>query len=105
MSASRLLLTPPLPQLWRQLITGKCNPWTETEKQHAATISFVYGDSFFSFSLLSFPCCELTKPSSLGRFIKLWRESESHAQAGRLNKMLMGNAAHEARTPLNTIIK
>ncbi|ORY73093.1 hypothetical protein BCR35DRAFT_354215 [Leucosporidium creatinivorum] len=68
-------------KLWRQLVTGKCTPWTETEQQHASTISFVYG-----------------------RFIKLWRESEGHAQSGRLNKMLMGNAAHEARSPLNLIV-
>lgn len=39
-----------------------------------------------------------------GKFIKIWRQAEGNAEADRRTKLLLGNAAHEARTPLNAVV-
>jgi signal transduction histidine kinase len=39
-----------------------------------------------------------------GRFIEIWRQKESAGQRNRMTRLLIQNAAHEVRTPLNAIV-
>jgi signal transduction histidine kinase len=39
------------------------------------------------------------------QFIEVWRRQESGLQTNRLTDILLSNARHEVRTPLNHIIK
>jgi len=39
------------------------------------------------------------------QFIEVWRQKETVLQASRLTNLLLANAGHEVRTPLNQIIK
>ena len=40
-----------------------------------------------------------------GKFIEVWRQKESALHATKLTNILLSNASHEVRTPLNHIIK
>jgi signal transduction histidine kinase len=39
-----------------------------------------------------------------GRFIEVWRQKEAVVQKNRMTRLLIRNAGHEVRTPLNSII-
>lgn len=39
-----------------------------------------------------------------GRFIGVWRQKEAIVQRNRMTRLLIRNAGHEVRTPLNSII-
>jgi hypothetical protein len=39
-----------------------------------------------------------------GRFLEVWRQKEAIVQRNRMTRLLIRNAGHEARTPLNSII-
>jgi signal transduction histidine kinase len=39
-----------------------------------------------------------------GRFIEVWRQKEATVQRNRMTSLLIRNAGHEVRTPLNSII-
>ncbi|KAJ5925336.1 CheY-like superfamily [Penicillium verhagenii] len=62
---------------WREMVLGKSRNWSEPDMETAAILCFVYG-----------------------RFIKARRQKDHSMQ----NYLLLADAAHEVRTPLNTII-
>jgi len=60
---------------------GRSREWTEDQIESAAVLSTLYG-----------------------RFIEVWRQKEAIVQRNRLTRILIRNAGHEVRTPLNSII-
>ncbi|KAK7049021.1 hypothetical protein R3P38DRAFT_3620537 [Favolaschia claudopus] len=55
--------------------------WSETVLETAGVLAWVYG-----------------------KFIEVWRQKENALQTTRLTNLLLSNASHEVRTPLNHII-
>ncbi|KDQ58691.1 hypothetical protein JAAARDRAFT_176751 [Jaapia argillacea MUCL 33604] len=66
---------------WSEIITGKCRPWTGEQLETAGVLALVYG-----------------------KFIEVWRQKENSLQTNKLTELLLSNAGHEVRTPLNHII-
>ncbi|TVY90829.1 Cyanobacterial phytochrome B [Lachnellula willkommii] len=66
---------------WSQQVTGTSRGWNEDQLDSATTLSTIYG-----------------------RFIDVWRQKDSIVQKNRLTRLLIKNAGHEVRTPLNSII-
>ncbi|GAA5912180.1 uncharacterized protein JCM6883_000588 [Sporobolomyces salmoneus] len=68
-------------KLWTEQVTGKSRAWTDEEKETAGVLCLVYG-----------------------KFIAVWREKENALARSQLTNLLLANASHEVRTPLNAII-
>ncbi|KAF9561324.1 hypothetical protein CPC08DRAFT_635599 [Agrocybe pediades] len=66
---------------WSETVAGRARAWTEEQLQTAGVLALVYG-----------------------KFIEVWREKESALQTTKLTNLLLSNASHEVRTPLNHII-
>ncbi|SGY74350.1 BQ5605_C005g03357 [Microbotryum silenes-dioicae] len=66
---------------WSEVVLGKCRAWTDEQMETAGVLCLVYG-----------------------KFITVWREKESALKTSQLNSLLLANASHEVRTPLNAII-
>lgn len=66
---------------WRETVVGKSRKWTKDQVETAAVLCLVYG-----------------------KFIEIWREKEAALQSSQLTRLLLSNASHEVRTPLNAII-
>jgi light-regulated signal transduction histidine kinase (bacteriophytochrome) len=66
---------------WTETVVGMSTEWTEDQLETASILSLLYG-----------------------RFIEIWRQKESAGQSNRMSRLLIQNAAHEVRTPLNAII-
>ncbi|SCV69208.1 BQ2448_2228 [Microbotryum intermedium] len=66
---------------WSEVVMGKCRAWTDEQMETAGVLCLVYG-----------------------KFITVWREKESALKTSQLNSLLLANASHEVRTPLNAII-
>ncbi|KAK6539077.1 Light-sensor Protein kinase, variant 2 [Orbilia ellipsospora] len=68
-------------KLWSETVVGKSREWTDDEVETAAVLCLVYG-----------------------KFIEVWRQKEAALQTSQLTRILLANASHEVRTPLNAII-
>ncbi|KDQ62255.1 hypothetical protein JAAARDRAFT_149003 [Jaapia argillacea MUCL 33604] len=68
-------------RVWSEVVAGKCRPWTDEQLETASVLALVYG-----------------------KFIEVWRQKESALQTTKLTEILLSNASHEVRTPLNHII-
>ena len=68
-------------KIWSETILGRCREWTDEQLETAAVLHLVYG-----------------------KFIEVWRQKEEAVQSKRLASLLLDNASHEVRTPLNAII-
>ncbi|EJC98092.1 uncharacterized protein FOMMEDRAFT_97970 [Fomitiporia mediterranea MF3/22] len=66
---------------WSETVAGRCRAWTEEQMETAGVLALVYG-----------------------KFIEVWRQKESALQTTQLTNILLSNASHEVRTPLNHII-
>ncbi|KAJ7274050.1 GAF domain-like protein [Mycena rebaudengoi] len=66
--------------IWSEMVQGKCRAWTVEQQEAAVVLALVYGT-----------------------FIEVWRQKERALQMTRLSRMLLANASHEVRTPLNHI--
>lgn len=69
-------------KMWSETVVGKSKAWTDEQLETASVLCLVYG-----------------------KFIDVWREKETALAANKLNTLLLANASHEVRTPLNAIIK
>lgn len=68
-------------KVWSETVVGTCRAWKDEELETASVLCLVYG-----------------------KFISVWRQREQAMQYNQLNKLLLSNATHEVRTPLNHII-
>jgi light-regulated signal transduction histidine kinase (bacteriophytochrome) len=68
-------------KVWSEIVVGKCREWTEEQIETAAVLCLVYG-----------------------KFIKVWRQKEAALHNSQLTNLLLANAAHEVRTPLNAVL-
>ncbi|KAH7913421.1 hypothetical protein BJ138DRAFT_1146165 [Hygrophoropsis aurantiaca] len=68
-------------KMWTETVAGSSRAWTQEEIETAGVLSLVYG-----------------------KFIEVWRQKESVKRATTLTNILLSNASHEVRTPLNHII-
>jgi light-regulated signal transduction histidine kinase (bacteriophytochrome) len=68
-------------KVWNETVSNKCRDWTEEQVETAAVLCLVYG-----------------------KFIEVWRQKEAALQSSQLTRLLLANASHEVRTPLNAII-
>ncbi|RDB17975.1 Cyanobacterial phytochrome B [Hypsizygus marmoreus] len=68
-------------KIWAETVAGRCRVWTDEQLETAGVLALVYG-----------------------KFIEVWRQKESAVQTTRLTEILLSNASHEVRTPLNHII-
>ncbi|CEH19422.1 phytochrome-like protein [Ceraceosorus bombacis] len=68
-------------KIWSETVTGTCRAWKDEELETANVLCLVYG-----------------------KFISVWRQREQAMQYNQLNRLLLSNASHEVRTPLNHII-
>ncbi|KIK69752.1 hypothetical protein GYMLUDRAFT_34142 [Collybiopsis luxurians FD-317 M1] len=66
---------------WSETVAGRCRAWTDEQLETAGVLALVYG-----------------------KFIEVWRQKETALQTTRLTNLLLSNATHEVRTPLNHII-
>ncbi|KAI0775514.1 hypothetical protein BD413DRAFT_470488 [Trametes elegans] len=66
---------------WSETVAGRCRAWTDEHVETAGVLALVYG-----------------------KFIEVWRQKESALQTTKLTNILLSNASHEVRTPLNHII-
>ncbi|KAK7048150.1 ATP-binding cassette transporter [Favolaschia claudopus] len=66
---------------WSETVVGRCRGWTDEQLETAGVLALVYG-----------------------KFIEVWRQKENALQTTRLTNLLLSNASHEVRTPLNHII-
>ncbi|KAG8905480.1 Light-sensor Protein kinase [Tulasnella sp. 403] len=66
---------------WAQTVVGRCRAWTDEQIETAGVLALVYG-----------------------KFIDVWRQKESAVKSTQLANLLLTNASHEVRTPLNQII-
>ncbi|KAJ8496948.1 hypothetical protein ONZ51_g802 [Trametes cubensis] len=66
---------------WSEVVAGRCRAWTDEHIETAGVLALVYG-----------------------KFIEVWRQKESALQTTKLTNILLSNASHEVRTPLNHII-
>ena len=68
-------------KIWSEKVVGTCRAWKDEELETASVLCLVYG-----------------------KFISVWRQREQAMHYSQLNKLLLTNATHEVRTPLNHII-
>ncbi|KAA1473801.1 hypothetical protein DENSPDRAFT_903583 [Dentipellis sp. KUC8613] len=68
-------------KIWSETVAGRCRNWTDEQLETAGVLSLVYG-----------------------KFIEVWRQKETALQTTKLTNILLSNAGHEVRTPLNHII-
>lgn len=68
-------------KIWSETVAGRCRAWTDEQLETAGVLALVYG-----------------------KFIEVWRQKESALQTTKLTNLLLSNASHEVRTPLNHII-
>ncbi|KZT19961.1 hypothetical protein NEOLEDRAFT_1076573 [Neolentinus lepideus HHB14362 ss-1] len=68
-------------KVWSETVAGRCRAWTEEQLETAGVLALVYG-----------------------KFIEVWRQKENALQTTKLTELLLSNASHEVRTPLNHII-
>ncbi|ESK91233.1 phytochrome-like protein [Moniliophthora roreri MCA 2997] len=66
---------------WSEKVAGRCRTWTDEQLETAGVLALVYG-----------------------KFIEVWRQKESALATTKLTNLLLSNASHEVRTPLNHII-
>ncbi|TVY83041.1 Cyanobacterial phytochrome B [Lachnellula suecica] len=66
---------------WSESVLGTSREWTEDQVESAVVLSTLYG-----------------------RFIDVWRQKEAIVQKNKMTRLLIRNAGHEVRTPLNSII-
>ncbi|KAI0293841.1 hypothetical protein B0F90DRAFT_1760492 [Multifurca ochricompacta] len=71
-------------KVWSETVIGRCRAWTDEQLETASVLALVYG-----------------------KFIEVWREREKERTlqtTTKLTNILLSNAGHEVRTPLNHII-
>ncbi|EJD55415.1 hypothetical protein AURDEDRAFT_94266 [Auricularia subglabra TFB-10046 SS5] len=68
-------------ETWTQRVYSKSRAWAGEHIDTAAVLALVYG-----------------------KFIEVWREKQSAVEVSKLTQLLLSNASHEVRTPLNQII-
>lgn len=68
-------------RIWSETVAGRCRAWTDEQLETAGVLALVYG-----------------------KFIEVWRQKETALQTTKLTNLLLSNASHEVRTPLNHII-
>lgn len=68
-------------KMWSETVAGRCRTWTDEQLETAGVLALVYG-----------------------KFIEVWRQKESALETTKLTNLLLSNASHEVRTPLNHII-
>ncbi|KAJ3813329.1 hypothetical protein F5876DRAFT_35338 [Lentinula aff. lateritia] len=68
-------------RIWSETVAGRCRAWTDEQLETAGVLALVYG-----------------------KFIEVWRQKENALQTTKLTNLLLSNASHEVRTPLNHII-
>ncbi|PWZ01963.1 hypothetical protein BCV70DRAFT_53916 [Testicularia cyperi] len=68
-------------KVWSEKVEGTCRAWKDEELETASVLCLVYG-----------------------KFISVWRQREQALHYNQLNRLLLSNASHEVRTPLNHII-
>ncbi|KAF5362908.1 hypothetical protein D9758_007118 [Tetrapyrgos nigripes] len=68
-------------KIWSETVAGRCRAWTDEQLETAGVLALVYG-----------------------KFIEVWRQKENALQTTKLTNLLLSNATHEVRTPLNHII-
>lgn len=68
-------------KVWSETVEGTCRAWKDEELETASVLCLVYG-----------------------KFISVWRQREQALHYNQLNRLLLSNASHEVRTPLNHII-
>ncbi|KAK3332734.1 phytochrome-like protein [Cercophora scortea] len=66
---------------WTQVVAGTSKGWTQEQANMAAMAQLVYGS-----------------------FIRVWREKETAVRETRLKRLLLHDASHQVRTPLNAVI-
>ncbi|KAG8767835.1 Light-sensor Protein kinase [Ceratobasidium sp. 428] len=66
---------------WKETVSGRCRAWTDEQLETAGVLALVYG-----------------------KFIEVWRQKETALKTNQLTNLLLSNASHEVRTPLNHII-
>ncbi|KAK4214580.1 hypothetical protein QBC37DRAFT_146841 [Rhypophila decipiens] len=66
---------------WTEVVDGTSKAWTSEQAHLAAMAQLVYGS-----------------------FIRVWRERESAVKASRLKRLLLHDASHQVRTPLNAVV-
>ncbi|KAF8319778.1 hypothetical protein DL93DRAFT_2225171 [Clavulina sp. PMI_390] len=66
---------------WSEIVSSKSRAWTDEQLDTSNVLALVYG-----------------------KFIDVWRQKESAIKATQLTNLLLSNASHEVRTPLNHII-
>ncbi|KAF8319784.1 hypothetical protein DL93DRAFT_120462 [Clavulina sp. PMI_390] len=66
---------------WSEIISSRSRAWTDEQLETAGVLALVYG-----------------------KFIDVWRQKETAVKATQLTNLLLSNASHEVRTPLNHII-
>ncbi|KAK0615220.1 hypothetical protein B0T17DRAFT_511006 [Bombardia bombarda] len=66
---------------WTQVVDGTSKTWTPEQANIAAMAQLVYGS-----------------------FIRVWREKEIAIKETRLKRLLLHDASHQVRTPLNAVI-
>ncbi len=66
---------------WSETIAGRSRVWTDEQLETAGVLALVYG-----------------------KFIEVWRQKESAMRTNQMTSILLTNASHEVRTPLNHII-
>ncbi|KAF7314265.1 ATP-binding cassette transporter [Mycena kentingensis (nom. inval.)] len=67
--------------IWSETLAGRCRAWTDEQLETAGVLALVYG-----------------------KFIEVWRQKENALHTTRLTNLLLSNASHEVRTPLNAVI-
>lgn len=65
-------------KIWSETVIGTCRAWKDEELETASVLCLVYG-----------------------KFISVWRQREQALHYNQLNRLLLSNASHEVRTPLN----
>ncbi|CAA7261458.1 unnamed protein product [Cyclocybe aegerita] len=68
-------------KIWSEIVAGRCKAWNDEQLETAGVLALVYG-----------------------KFIDVWRQKENALQKTKLTNLLLSNASHEVRTPLNHII-
>ncbi|KAJ7578685.1 hypothetical protein C8J56DRAFT_968782 [Mycena floridula] len=68
-------------KIWAEIVAGRCRAWSDEQLETAGVLALVYG-----------------------KFIEVWRQKETALNATKLTSLLLSNARHEVRTPLNHII-
>lgn len=66
---------------WTETVTGTCKYWTPEQLSLATIAQLIYGS-----------------------FIRVWRGKEAAVSTSRLKRLLLRDASHQVRTPLNAVI-